>query len=217
MSGGPKFTRSGPVHFQPLEKELAPAARYFCGRLLNAGCGDRDISPWLASLGIADVANYDIASSLPGAVIGPLEAMPFADASFDTILCNAVLEHVEKVDEVVAELARVLRPGGHAVIAVPFLQPYHECPSDFRRYTRDGLVALGEKAGLSAVAVNPVHSAAQTIGWILWEIAREKGRLMRALVWPLVFAWTRLSLGTDARIVRNANTYQIVFRRDEAA
>jgi SAM-dependent methyltransferase len=217
MNGGPKFTRSGPVHFQPLERELAPVAHFFDGRMLNAGCGDRDISSWLASLGLKDVANYDIASSLPGAVIGPLESMPFADRSFDTILCNAVLEHVEKVDEVVAELARVLRPGGHAVIAVPFLQPYHECPRDFRRYTKEGLVALGEKAGLRAVAVNPVHSAAQTIGWILWEIATEKGRLMRALVWPLVFTWTRLSLGTDSRISRNANTYQIVFRRDEAA
>jgi SAM-dependent methyltransferase len=214
MSGGPRFTRSGPVHFQPLERELAPVTRYFRGRLLNAGCGDRDISAWLESLGVVETVDYDIASSLPHAVIGPLEAMPFADGSFDTLLCNAVLEHVEKVDEVVAELARVLKPGGHAVIAVPFLQPYHECPGDFRRYTREGLIALGEKAGLVAIEVNPVHSAAQTVGWILWAIAEEKGRLMRALVWPLVFAWTRLSLDTDARIVRNANTFQIVFRRD---
>lgn len=217
MSGGLKYSRSGPVHFQPLERELAPVTGYLRGRLLNAGCGDRDLSAWLAALGIAQVTHYDIASRLPGAVIGPLEAMPFEDSRFDSILCNAVLEHVEKVDDVVGELARVLRPGGHAVIAVPFLQPYHECPTDFRRYTKEGLVALGEKAGLSAVAVNPVHSAAQTIGWILWAIAQEKGRLMRALVWPLVFIWTRLSLVTDPAIVRNANTYQIVFRRDEAS
>jgi SAM-dependent methyltransferase len=214
MSGGPRFTRSGPVHFQPLERELAPVAGYLGGRLLNAGCGDRDISAWLAALGVAEVTNYDIASALPGAVLGPLEAMPFEDGSFGTVLCNAVLEHVEKVDEVVAELARVLRPGGHAVIAVPFLQPFHACPRDFRRYTKEGLVALGEKAGLVAIEVNPVHSTAQTVGWILWAIAEEKGRLMRALVWPLVFVWTRFSLGTDPKIVRNANTFQIVFRRD---
>jgi SAM-dependent methyltransferase len=216
MSGGPKYSRSGPVHFQPLERELAPVTSYLRGRLLNAGCGDRDIGPWLAAVGVSELTPYDIASSLAGAVIGPLEALPFADSSFDTILCNAVLEHVEKVDEVVGELARVLRPGGHAVISVPFLQPYHECPSDFRRYTKEGLVQLGEKAGLVAVEVNPVHSAAQTIGWILWSIAQEKGRLMRALVWPLVYVWTRISLNTDPGIIRNANTYQIVFRRHEA-
>ena len=216
MSGAPKLARSGPVHFQPLERELAPVSRYFRGSLINAGCGDRDLSDWLASCGVTEIVLYDIASPLPGAVIGPLERLPFESGRFDTVLCNAVLEHVEHVGEVVAELARVLRPGGHAVIAVPFLQPYHECPRDFRRYTKDGLLALGETAGLTAVEVNPVHSAAQTLGWILWEIAREKGRLMRALVWPLVFAWTRMSLRTDRKIVRNANTYQIVFRREAA-
>src|SRR4051794_12824009 len=177
MSGGSRYSRSGPVHFQPLERELAPVARYFRGRVLNAGCGERDLGPWLAALGVDDVTSYDIASGLPGAVIGPLENLPFDDASFDTILCNAVLEHVEHVDRVVAELARVLRPGGHAVIAIPFLQPYHACPGDYRRYTSDGLVAVGEPAGLVAVAVNPVHSPAQTLGWIAWEIAQEKGRL----------------------------------------
>jgi SAM-dependent methyltransferase len=213
MTGGPAITRVGPVHFQPLESELAPVTRYFRGRMLNAGCGDRDISAWLRSLGVGDLVNCDIASSLPGAVISPLESMPFATASFDSVLCNAVLEHVEKVDEVVAELARVLKVGGHAVIAVPFLQPYHRCPRDFRRYTAEGLVALGEQAGLEAVEVNPVHGAAQTIGWILWAIAEEKGRLFRAVVRPLIFWWTRLSMRTDRRIVHNANTYQIVFRR----
>lgn len=217
VSSAPKLSRSGPVHFQPLERELAPVTRYFRGRLLNAGCGDRDLSGWLASLGVNDIVNYDIASALPGAVVGPLEKLPFDSGSFDTILCNAVLEHVEHVDEVVSELARVLQAGGHAVIAMPFLQPFHECPRDFRRYTKDGLIALGERAGLAAVEVRPVHSAAQTVGWILWAIAEEKGRLMRALVWPLVFAWTRLSIATDQRVVRNANTFQIVFRRREGA
>lgn len=213
MSGGSKYSRSGPVHFQPLERELAPVAAYLSGRFLNAGCGDRDLGPWLADLGISEVTSYDIASALPGAVIGPLESLPFEDESFDSILCNAVLEHVAHVGLVVAELVRVLRPGGHVVLAVPFLQPFHPCPGDYRRYTKEGLIALGEQAGLVAVAANPVHSAAQTIGWIAWAIAQEKGRLMRALVWPLVFAWTRLSLRTDPAIRLNANTWQIVFRR----
>lgn len=213
MTARPRFARSGPVHFQPLEWELAPVVRYLTGHVLNAGCGARDIGPWLKSQHAAALTSYDIASPLAGAVIGPLEAMPFADASFDSILCNAVLEHVGAVDAVARELARVLKPGGHAVLAVPFLQPFHECPTDFRRYTRDGLAALGESVGLSLVEMNPVHSAAQTLGWIAWEIAQEKGRIARALVWPLVYCWTRLSARTDGAIVRNAGTYQAVFVR----
>jgi SAM-dependent methyltransferase len=201
------------VHFQPLEWELAPVAGYFSGSVLNAGCGNRDLTEWFTGCGVAEVTSYDIASDLEGAVTGSLDAMPFDDARFDTILCNAVLEHVEPVDAVMKELARVLKPGGHAVLAVPFLQPYHPCPGDYRRYTRDGLVALGASVGLEAVKSLPVHSAAQSVGWILWETARERGRLARAIAWPIVFTWTRLSLRTDPRVVHNANTYQIVFRR----
>jgi SAM-dependent methyltransferase len=201
------------VHFQPLEWELAPVAGYFSGSVLNAGCGNRDLTEWFTGCGVVEVTSYDIASDLEGAVTGSLDAMPFEDSRFDTILCNAVLEHVEPVDAVMKELARVLKPGGHAVLAVPFLQPYHPCPGDYRRYTRDGLVALGASVGLEAVKSLPVHSAAQSVGWILWETARERGRLARAIAWPIVFAWTRLSLRTDPRVVHNANTYQIVFRR----
>jgi len=211
--GTPTITRAGPVHFQPLEWELAPVAGYFSGILLNAGCGNRDLSEWFAGCGVTQVTSYDISSNLEGAVTGSLDAMPFADASFDTILCNAVLEHVQAVDAVMAELARVLKRGGHAVLAVPFLQPYHPCPGDYRRYTKDGLVALGESVGLEAVKTLPVHSAAQSVGWILWETACERGRLARAIAWPIVFVWTRMSLRTDPRVFRNANTYQIVFRR----
>lgn len=207
------FARSGPVHFQSLEDELTPLARYFGGAMLNAGCGNRDLGPWAAQHGVGATTNYDIASDLPGAIIGSLDALPFANAAFDTILCNAVLEHVEHPEAVIAELARVLRPGGHVILAVPFLQPYHECPRDFRRYSSEGLVALGQAAGLRVVAINPVHSAAQTLGWIAWEIAKERGRLARLLTWPIVYVWTRFSTRTDPRITRNANTYQIVFTK----
>lgn len=211
MKTSPDFIRSGPVHFQSLERELSPISGYVSGRFLNAGCGNRDLLSWLAQLGVKEIVNYDIASDIPGAVIGSLDQLPFRDESFDTILCNAVLEHVSHPQRVVGELARVLKQGGHAVLTVPFLQPYHECPHDFTRYTVEGLTALGQGAGLRVVVVNPVHSTAQTIGWILWEIAKEKGQMMRAILWPFLFAWSRLSHQTDHRIRRNANAFQIVF------
>lgn len=207
------IARSGPVHFQSLEAELELVRPHFRGETLNAGCGDRDLGPWLAAQGITRLINYDLQSAIEGAVLGSLENMPFADGTFQTILCNAVLEHVADINAVMAEIARVLAPGGRAVIAVPFLQPYHPCPGDFRRYTAQGLSDLGTSHGLASIAVHPVHSAAQSIGWILWEIAKEKGRLWKMVVWPIVFAWTRISLKTDPKIRKNANTFQIVFEK----
>ncbi len=45
--------------------------------------------------------------------------MPFGDASFDMVFCNHVLEHVEDDRKAMAELYRVLRPGGFAILQVP--------------------------------------------------------------------------------------------------
>jgi len=208
------LVRVGPVHFQSLEHELAPVTQYLSGHVLNAGCGSRAIDPFLLKNGASQITRYDISSDDPSVVIGPLESMPFDDESFDSALCNAVLEHVVDVDRSIAELARVVRRGGHVVVAVPFLQPYHAAPGDYRRYTADGLAQLGESAGLEVVDVLPVHSFAQTFGWILWEQALEKGgRIRRALSWIIAFVLTRIWNRTDRALKRNANTFQAVFRR----
>lgn len=217
MTSG-KTVRVGPVHFQPLEQELRPVAQYLSGHLLNAGSGSRNINSFLRASGVTEITNYDMASDDPLVVIGPLESMPFEDGRFDSVLCNAVLEHVANAEESIRELARVVRPNGHVVVAVPFLQPFHACPADFRRYTADGLAALGRKAGLDVVCVLPVHSIAQTIGWILWEYAQERGgRIRRLLAWVTAFVATRFRNSTDPLLVRNANTFQAVFRRPSQA
>jgi SAM-dependent methyltransferase len=207
-------TRVGPVYFQPLEQELGPVAPYLSGHLLNAGCGSRAINSYLLAKAVTTITNYDIASHDPEVIVGPLELMPFADESFDSVLSNAVLEHVANVEDSMRELARVVRPNGHIVVAVPFLQPFHACPTDFRRYTADGLADLGSRAGLDVICVLPVHSIAQTLGWIIWEYAQEKGgRLRRYAAWTIAYVATRLWNRTDPTVIKNANTFQAVFRR----
>lgn len=62
-------------------------------------------------------------SDLPGSVVtyvgGVGEQLPFADASFDAVVCMEVLEHVDDAAAVVAESARVLRPGGPFIFSGP--------------------------------------------------------------------------------------------------
>lgn len=45
--------------------------------------------------------------------------LPFSDGSFATVVSNSVLEHIPHVDEVIHEVARVLRPGGYFIFCVP--------------------------------------------------------------------------------------------------
>jgi SAM-dependent methyltransferase len=53
------------------------------------------------------------------AVEGDIEAMPFEDASFETVVCTEVLEHIPHPDHALKEILRVLRPGGVLIGSVP--------------------------------------------------------------------------------------------------
>jgi SAM-dependent methyltransferase len=74
-------------------------------------------------------ARYDLA--LP-VVNGAGERLPFADASFDLAICWDVVEHVQDPERLLAELARVLRPGGRALLTVinrfAFRDPHYHMP-----------------------------------------------------------------------------------------
>lgn len=54
----------------------------------------------------------------------------------DLVIATGVLEHVEDGAKLIAEISRIVEPGGMTDIEMPFLQQYHDDPIDCRRYTR---------------------------------------------------------------------------------
>ncbi len=79
--------------------------------------------------------------------------LPVRPGSLDLVVAFDVLEHIEDDDTAAAEIQRVLRPGGTALIAVPadprLWSAHDEAVGHVRRYTRDALVSLLERAGLT--------------------------------------------------------------------
>lgn len=79
---------------------------------------EQPLMPLLRKLPNLRYTTADIESPLAD-VKCDIMAMPFADSSFDIILCNHVLEHVSDDAQAMRELYRVLKPGGWAVLQVP--------------------------------------------------------------------------------------------------
>jgi SAM-dependent methyltransferase len=74
---------------------------------------------------------------------------------FDTVLLTDVLEHIYSPGRLLSEIHRVLKKGGRAVIAVPFIYRIHEEPHDYFRYTEYALKRMCEEAGLRIIKLEP--------------------------------------------------------------
>lgn len=68
-------------------------------------------------------------------VVADAVNLPFKDKSIDMVFCISLLEHVSEPEKALAEIIRVLKPGGYFYCAVPFMYPFHSAPSDYIRFT----------------------------------------------------------------------------------
>lgn len=108
-------------------EELAFEAVAECGpqRLLEVGCGMGEFAVRAVQELGTELIALDISPRMVeiarergvDARVGDVQALPFADGEFDCVVANWVLYHVPELDRGVAELARVLAPGGRLVAA----------------------------------------------------------------------------------------------------
>ena len=129
--------------------------------------------------------------------------LPFADGAFDCVVAAEVLEHIPDDEVAIAELARVLRPGGTMAVTVPRWFPeqvcwalsdeYHEVEGGHVRiYTRSGLVAKLQQAGLTVTGKEHAHALHAPYWWVKCAVGidRDEHRLPttyhRLLVWDIM-------------------------------
>jgi len=113
-------------------QEAVNAAMPPGGRCLDFGCGHQVFAEWMTAeereivsragffAGIdVDIPGIRAHRSLRNPVLGDLTALPFADAAFEIVTANMVVEHLDQPVAVLAEVHRVLRPGGRFVFHTP--------------------------------------------------------------------------------------------------
>lgn len=136
-----------------LRRGLAEFFPQLRGRVLDVGCGSK---PYRGMIPAADYVGMEIDTprtreSFAADVYYDGLSFPVEDSSFDGVLCSQVFEHVFTPARFMAEIHRVLKPGGVLVLAVPFAWDEHEQPYDYARYSSFGLRAVLEQAGFEVV------------------------------------------------------------------
>lgn len=162
------------------------------GRVLDIGCADGWAREVLLHCDYVGLDYPTTARELYGTrpeVFADGACLPFAPASFDTVLLLEVLEHVVDAEGVLAEISRVLRPGGALLISMPFLYPLHDAPHDYRRYTAPGLVHALASVGLLPGTVMPRNTGFKVVA-LLTAIACAEFVIeaLRARRWRLLLA-----------------------------
>ncbi len=135
------------------------------GDLLDVGCGSMPYRPLIEQAG-STYAGLDVEARTDGvAHIGSATDMTSIEPnSFDTVLCSEVLEHIAEPSKALAEMARVIRPGGTLILTVPFLGRLHEEPHDYYRYTEHGIRALLDAAGFTIETLQITGSIFSLLG-----------------------------------------------------
>lgn len=138
-----------------------------------------------------------------GVVRGDALHLPFADGTFDRVLCSEVLEHIPNDIGAMNELARVLRPGGTMAITIPRFGPelinwalsdeYHMVPGGHVRiYRRSVIESRLESTGLQVTQHHYAHGLHSPYWWLKCLVGTTNDShwavkaYHRLLVWDIV-------------------------------
>ena len=158
-----------------------------------------DAASMLAAMRLAGEAPADV---LGTAVLGDALSLPFADGAFDKVVASEVLEHVVDDGAAMAELVRVLRPGGTLAVTVPRWFPEKVCwalaeeyhaPSvpdgHVRIYRRSSLAWLVTSAGLRPLGSHHAHALHSPYWWLKCALGLDRPERWPVRAYHRVLVW----------------------------
>jgi ubiquinone/menaquinone biosynthesis C-methylase UbiE len=181
-------------------------------RVVAADLDLKELAPVSGLLAAMREAGEAAPPAAAAALSGNATRLPFPDGAFDAIIAAEILEHIPDDAAAMAEISRVLRPGGTVAVTVPAWLPericwalsseYHEVPGGHVRiFTRAELTAKLTAAGLTPTGGHHAHGLHSAYWWLKCAVgvhddAHPAVRAYhRLLVWDIMRkpALTRLS------------------------
>jgi len=155
-----------------VRKYLARAIPYLTGRLLDIGCGHK---PYQEMIRCREYIGMEMTDKFKPDIVGDVRNMHmFESNTFDSILSNQVLEHIDNVGQALREMQRVLKPGGYCVLTAPFIARLHGLPHDYWRFSISGLRYLLEKSGFKVEVIEAMGGYFTTLYYLRQFFVYEK-------------------------------------------
>ncbi|MCR9219915.1 MAG: methyltransferase domain-containing protein [Alphaproteobacteria bacterium] len=174
-------------------RELARAGVAKDAAMLDVGTSTGTNLRMLRDAGYHDVTGLDMSDEairycrdkgLGDVRKGDICAMPFPDARFDAVLATDIVEHVDDDAAALAEIRRVLKPGGLALLTVPAFEQLWGAQDDLshhkRRYRLPRFCALVEETGLEVERRYHFNYLLFAPIWLARQIIRRSGATRRS-------------------------------------
>lgn len=177
-----------------LYQAIATVSPQLDGSLLDVGCGGK---PYEALFRVDEYVGLEIDTpenrlKNKANFFYDGDTFPFPEQTFDAVLCNQVLEHVFNPEKFLAEIHRVLKPGGIMLLTVPFVWDEHQQPWDYARYSSFGLKSLLEKNGFKVLAQHKINADVrvlfQLVNAYLFKVLWTKWPVINLLICMMAMA-----------------------------
>ena len=208
-----KHSRKG--LYEALSDAVASYGAGAARRALNVGSGG-DVQAQPDAMGL-DVTSLDVdPARAPDPVMDLEDMKALENGSFDLVLLVEVLEHLKNPQQGIAEVGRVLAPGGLVIGSTPFILGVHDHPHDYQRFTRFGLGHLfREFEELALRERNGYMEAVSVLCLRLFNVGTRKQRRRARLLSPILLALS-LVLRAVGRAIDSPDAttgYFFVYRR----
>lgn len=125
-------------------------------KVLDIGCGNKPyLNLFNTNSKVKEYIGCDIVQSSNKSVdvICEATALMFSEGEFDVVFSSQTIEHVADFQQMLKEANRVLKSGGHIILAGPMYWPLHEEPYDFFRFTKHGFEYSLKRADFEIVEI----------------------------------------------------------------
>jgi len=173
------------------------------GLVIEVGSGHRRLHEKVVNVDISLFNNVDI--------IADGAKLPFKDGTVDAVLIIAVLEHARQPRELIEECRRVMKKGGVIYAEAPFVFRYHSYPTDFWRFSQNGMEEIfhGFTKKDTGVCVGPSSGLLTFLTHYVTLFSFSDSPVINGILKGMVFALLFPLKYLDLLLVKNKRAHEL--------